>query len=51
MAAAIIEQTPSTQFSILINDSDLQEIDLRETSKGTAIRGQTLVVHENFCYI
>ena len=51
MAAAITEQTPSTQFSILINDSDLQEIDLRETSKVTATREQTLVVHENFCYI
>ena len=27
-----IKQTPSRQFSILTNDSDLREIDLHETS-------------------
>ena len=36
-----IKQTPPIQFSILINDNDLRETDLHETSKRTALVEQT----------
>ena len=42
----MIKQTPPRQFSILINDKDLREIDSHETSKRTALIKQTLVVCE-----
>ena len=50
MAALVITQTPARQFSILINDSDLREIDLHETSKGTAPTQQKLVVRGTNCF-
>ena len=50
MAALVIKQTPARQFSILINDSDLREIDLHETSKRTDLTEQTLAVHGTPCF-
>ena len=37
VAASGIRQNSSREFSIFINDSGLQEIDLYETSKRTAL--------------
>ena len=39
-----IKQTLPQQFSILINESGLREIDLHETSERTALIEQTLAV-------
>ena len=38
--------TPRRQFSILINNSDLRETDLHQTSKRTTLIEQTLVFSE-----
>ena len=46
----MIKKTPPTQFSILINDSNLRENELHETSKRTAFMKQKLVVRgTSFC--
>ena len=39
-----MKQTPRRQFSILIINDNLQEIDLDETSRRTALIEQALVV-------
>ena len=44
-----IKQTSPRQFLILINDSDLREIDLHETSKAATLREQTFVLHGTNC--
>ena len=42
----VLDKNSRRQFSISINDSDLQEINLYETSKRAPYIEQTLVVHE-----
>ena len=45
-----IKQTPPKQFSILINDSNLREIEFHEIWKRTAYIEQTLVLLGTSCY-
>ena len=44
-----MKQTPRRQFSILIINDNLQEIDLDETSRRTALTEQALVVYGILC--
>ena len=44
-----MKQTPRRQFLILIINDNLQEIDLDETSKRTALIEQALVVYGTLC--
>ena len=46
MNVDIIKQNPPRQYSILINDSNLREIDQHKSSKRTAFMNQKLVVRE-----
>ena len=46
----IYHYTPR-QFLILINDSDLRETDLHETSKRKTLTEQTVVVREVPCFL
>ena len=48
---AVFKQTPRRQFSILIDDSDLREIDFHETSKRAAPKEQTIVVRLTPCHV
>ena len=47
----VLDKNSRRQFSILINDNDLREIDLYETLKRAALIEQKLVVRETPCYI
>ena len=47
----VLDRNSRRQFPIRINDSDLREIDLHETSNRAALIEQTLVVRETPCYI